>query len=409
MSEFRVCLVAYDYPSPESRSGSGIGSSSHTLAHALRELGCRVHVVALHDASAGADGSDGVCIHRVQVGNIHYYCSRLPVFRRFRSVIQLIRFLEVAWAIDRQIASISRNGGLDIVEIPNAINPVWRMFPSLRRLAYVNWVHGANYLYRQMLGMKTDLVNRIWNKNEIRFMRRARVVNCPSQFLADYYRPLVGAQVCVSPYPAPLRYFDVSDSALKTRVGVEGPLVFAASPLGWPKGVDTLAAAIPIVTKRCPQARFILAGKDDTLTAKDLRASFEQQGLADRVTLLGHVPYDQVRYHYYECDIFVSATRWDNSPLSILEAMAAGKPVVATDVGGVPELVCHGKTGLLARPNDPEGLAEALIKLIEDEQLRKQMGSAGREFVKQRHDPMKIAAERLQLYRTVVQYDRAAD
>ena len=78
-------------------------------------------------------------------------------------------------------------------------------------------------------------------------------------------------------------------------------------------------------------------------------------------------------------DIFVLSTNWEGLPRSVIEAMMAGLPVVATHVGGVPELVEDGVTGFLVPPKDPQALAEALRKLIDDPELRKRMGQAGRE------------------------------
>lgn len=77
-------------------------------------------------------------------------------------------------------------------------------------------------------------------------------------------------------------------------------------------------------------------------------------------------------------DVYVLPSLWESLPISVLEAMAQSLPVVASDVGGVSELVVHGETGLLVRPGDPAALADAIGALIADAQLRKRMGAAGR-------------------------------
>lgn len=123
-----------------------------------------------------------------------------------------------------------------------------------------------------------------------------------------------------------------------------------------------------------PRARLLMAGEGSLLEAARLKA--EQRGMAGRVRFLG------VRGDVPELlcasDVFVLASGWEGHPLSVMEAMAAGLPVVATSVGGVPELVSDGVTGILVPPGDVCGLARALASLAADPQRRRELGAAGR-------------------------------
>lgn len=108
----------------------------------------------------------------------------------------------------------------------------------------------------------------------------------------------------------------------------------------------------------------------------DLTAMIALDGLTGRVDLLGAC--EDVSAVLRAADLFVLASRWEGHPLAVLEAMMSGLPVVATAVGGVPEQVLEGETGFLVPPEDPEALARALRRLLDDPNLRRRMGAAGR-------------------------------
>jgi len=98
------------------------------------------------------------------------------------------------------------------------------------------------------------------------------------------------------------------------------------------------------------------------------------------------------------CACLVLPSYVEASPVSVLEAMAWAKPVVATRVGGVPEIVAHGVEGFLVEPGDPRGLADALMKLCDDESLRGQMGRAARERVRDAYSADVMGEAILEVY-----------
>lgn len=121
--------------------------------------------------------------------------------------------------------------------------------------------------------------------------------------------------------------------------------------------------------------RLLLAG--DGSLRRETEAKAAALGIAERVRFLG--ARTDVAEMLAACDLFVLASDWEGSPVSILEAMASGLPVIATAVGGVPELVEDGVSGLLAPPGDAVALAAALRRLASDPEARRRFGQAGRE------------------------------
>jgi glycosyltransferase involved in cell wall biosynthesis len=163
----------------------------------------------------------------------------------------------------------------------------------------------------------------------------------------------------------------VPDPGPAPRVPHAGIVLAAVGRLDRQKGFDVLLEALVDLT----DVRLLLigaGGERETLAAQARRLRVER-----RVTMTGWS--DDVPGWLAQADIFVLPSRSEAFPLAILEAMLAGLPVVATDVGSVAEEVRDGETGLLVGKDDPEALANALRKLIEDPDLRAAMGRRGRQ------------------------------
>jgi glycosyltransferase involved in cell wall biosynthesis len=151
------------------------------------------------------------------------------------------------------------------------------------------------------------------------------------------------------------------------------PLIVAVGRLAEPKDALTLVRALAGVRGRPFTALLVGDGPDRA----SLEAEVSRLGLQDAIALTG--TRDDVPELLARADVFALSSRSEGAPLSILEAMAAGLPVVSSRVGGVPELVVDGETGLLVPPGDPAAMAAALGRLLADAGLRRRLGAAGRE------------------------------
>ena len=173
----------------------------------------------------------------------------------------------------------------------------------------------------------------------------------------------------------------------------EGVTVVGVGRLHKKKGFVYLIKAFRRVLAVHPTARLIIAG--DGEERKKLRRMIRKSKLSSRVKLKGHVAHHELAKLLRQADIFClpSVTTKDGNqegiPNSIKEAMATGLPVVSTRHGGIPELVEHGKEGLLVRERAPGELARSLIRLIESPELRAEFGRRGREKVERHFDAEK--------------------
>jgi len=163
------------------------------------------------------------------------------------------------------------------------------------------------------------------------------------------------------------------------------------------KGYLYLIDALPQVLRTHPDARVVLLG-DGELRSK-LEAEVSRLGLNDEVTFAGQV--NNVLERLEGFDLFVSSSLWEGLPTVIMEAMAIGVPVIATDIPGSREMISHTKNGWLVSPADPTSLANAIIEMIENPLLRKQISRTGKESVKQ-YSIQEIAKSYKQLYVTLL-------
>jgi glycosyltransferase involved in cell wall biosynthesis len=219
-------------------------------------------------------------------------------------------------------------------------------------------------------------------------------------------RPLTTAVVCVAEETreqglaartCDLRRTVVIPNAVDVRSfsamsgGSSTAQIVGVGRFAYPKDFTTLLKALARVREPC---HAVLAGAGPALPA--VAAAVREHGLSERVELLGARA--DIPELLGRSDVFVLSSRSEGFPVSILEAMAAGLPVVATDVGGVAEAVEDGDTGLLVPSADFEALACALGRLLSDADLRRRLGAAGRARALRLFDLPRYRAAYVELY-----------
>jgi glycosyltransferase involved in cell wall biosynthesis len=170
------------------------------------------------------------------------------------------------------------------------------------------------------------------------------------------------------------------------------------------KGAHVFVRAAQQVLEKIPEARFLLAGDiNDFVFHKFLRDLIQQLKIESAVEILGKKPPAEVVRLIQTSEVVVIPEQWENmSPLFLTEAMAYGKPIVASDIGGLSELIQDGRNGLLARPTSPESFAEKVIFLIRNKEAAARMGEQAAIDIRDKFDPSQIRASTLALYRGLV-------
>ena len=159
------------------------------------------------------------------------------------------------------------------------------------------------------------------------------------------------------------------------------PLFAFVGKLRYEKGLDVLLEAVDMLATRGGAVRLVVAGDGPGQAAAQRFLDGRDAGRA--INMLGFTR--DVAGVLSAADALVVPSRWEGLPLSVMEAMAAGVPVIAARVGGVPELVADGRTGLLVPPEDPQSLADAIERLASDSLLRTRLGTAGLEVARHQY------------------------
>ena len=194
-----------------------------------------------------------------------------------------------------------------------------------------------------------------------------------------------------------------STAEVRRSLGIKAdvPLVVCVARLEREKDVGSLVSAMALVKASVPTARCVVAGGGSQEDA--LRARVRREGLEDTVELLGFR--DDAMAVIAASDVFVLPSLAEPFGLVLLEAMALGKPVVSTAVGGPLEIVVEGETGHLVAAGSPPELANVLIKLLNDSTARERMGSAGRRRFVERFTAGRMARDVLAVYRRTLGLD----
>ena len=218
-------------------------------------------------------------------------------------------------------------------------------------------------------------------------------------------RGIPATKVTVVPNAVDIESFEPGgqpDAALKARLGLDGNTIigFIGSFYAY-EGLDLLLDALPGILLQRPEVRVLLVGGGPQDAA--LKAQTQRLGLADKVVFTGRVPHTEVHRYYDLVDVLAyprHSMRLTElvTPLKPLEAMAQGRLLVASDVGGHRELIRHGETGILFKAGSADALTQAVLDLLDNQTRWAAMRAAGRRFVERERNWTQSVANYAKVY-----------
>jgi glycosyltransferase involved in cell wall biosynthesis len=390
-----IALAAQEY-SPDVDLG-GISAYTRHLATGLRQLEQRVTLLS---GSMNADPLRAVNASRVRGAGWRRLRKALPV--------SSARALSHSLCLRRQVGKLVGREALDIVEVPDwgaeGFALAWR-----KPIALAVKLHTPLFVVDRYDKQPLSLDKLLLDWLEKQAILRADLLTSPSLSLAQivaqqYHIPL--DRIHILPYPIDEKIFKPE---APSNPESETPLtVLYIGRLNKRKGIYTLAQAIPRVVRACPDVTFLFVGPDMPIGTtggthqQELIKQLARYHIEERVHFLPRQTRESLVSLYQTGAVCVVPSLYDNLPFACLEAMACGKPVIASAVGGLAEIVTSGQNGLLVMPGDPEALAEQLIGLLRDQEQRRHLGEQARAYIEKNLSCARIAQATLDLYSTIV-------
>ena len=391
----KICLVSQEYP-PET-GGGGIGTQTYLKARGLSALGHEVHVVsASWDQEARTYSDGGAIIHRIpepELGVPGYEASTY--------------WMAYSTAVAQKLHALSHDIAFDIVQFPEYGGEgfIYQTDTFRYRTAcYVVQLHGPLAMFAEHMGWP----DRDSTLHQIGCFMERTTIHHADRILASSHNT---AAFCARLYGYPLAEIKVIHSGIDTAKFLPRPqprderypkILFVGNLAG-SKGTGLLVKAALRLKLRYPKICVRAIGKGNQDFLMKLERLVVAAGAETNFEFKGYVPYGELADHYAWCDFFAGPSTYEPGPGNVyLEAMACGKPVIACNTGGAPEVVRDRETGLLVPPGDTGPLEKAIVTLTEDVSLRQRLGENSRAWVEENVSIEKYIGKVEHLYEELV-------
>jgi glycosyltransferase involved in cell wall biosynthesis len=314
--------------------------------------------------------------------------------------------LQNAWSMYHGVRRLHREHHFDVLEMPEC-GAEGALLTRLMRVPTVVKLHSPARLIMPTYDVRPSDIT--WcSAIEQRGLTGATAITSCSRFLAEEVRTKLGVRtpITVVSNGLDVEWFDSQSSEVDVFAKYALPrrdlLVVFTGRMERRKGIHLCPEIVGSILER-HNVTFAFAGDDLFGIMRDtMLPALAARSLKGSVHWLGPLPLSDLRPLVRAADIYFSPSLWENCPYSCLEAMAAGKAVVAARQGGMPELIDDGVNGLLATCGDASSFVRQIEALVTDAALRARLGAAARAVIEQRHRDTQIAAQTVDVYRTAV-------
>lgn len=365
------------YPRETDKTTGGVQSVSYNLVRGLRRYSdLELHVIHCHsDIAESATVEDGtLTVHYLAMPRRRLIPNMTTSIYRVQQLLAQLQPDVVNAHIGYYALAALRGGFPTVYTIHGVVQEEARayrrtLFDRLRYWLYTYYNHRA--------------------------VRRVPALIAISDYVLDRYQHMARGRWYRIDNPV------TDDFFLASRAADEVPdRVFFVGSITEVKDLHTLLEAIALVRHRVPMVQLHIAGRIVSQRYySELQHYVATSGLSSCVHFLGLRNRAELLRDYAEAAVVALSSQQENAPMAVIEAMAVGKPVVCTRVGGIPGLVVNGETGYIVAPRDPQEMADRIVVLLRDQALRHRMGRRGQEIALQRFSVAEVARQYRNVYR----------
>ena len=381
-----ICFLNGHYPNKDGTGGGGAGWYIKMLSQNHVKNGNQVTILKISPnrfIENYIENSGVRVLHYTTSFPFLYYFSKIPFLQY---LTRTLGYIKHSWTAYKKILKIDSTNPIDIIEVVDGGN-FWLVF--FKKFKYIEHLHCSAYTIKKQTMQKIPISHYLERKINLFSSARADAVISPSNAMIKIVEEEQNKKFQIKKM-IPLGIEKNKYTAINKTNKVQFIFASRNDPF---KGGDSLIKAIRLVnTKINNKVEFQFVGY----------IPISNNMIPSNIIIKDFLPRKQLLELYNHCDVALLPSLFDNSPLFIYETMAAGLPVIATNVGGIPELIDHGKTGFLFEVNDYKCLADQIITLVNNPHLRIRMGENARKSILQKASIKIIAQHKLSLYNSII-------
>jgi glycosyltransferase involved in cell wall biosynthesis len=394
-----IVFVNPEYPTRTGHDHGGIATYIYSMANALAGEGHSVYIL-----------SKSQYISEYLHPNIKLHVIKHKQIKRLFPTIDKLFHRDDIWergyslAAKEEIININKKESVDCVEIPE-FNGLAYEFNQPLPFPVIIHFHTPTYLVDFYNQKKISCYQLRWHKLEEKALKRAQAFRCPSNSLkkeiCNHYK-IKEELITVIPHPIDTTVFD----AIKKKDRSENVIhILFTGRLERRKGGDILLRDIPRILRMDKKIQITIAGELEMGDAGSYRNAIERSISEEerhRLWLLGPIKRRELSVLYKNSDIFIMPSLFENAPYSLLEAMASKLAIVATNTGGICELIHNKENGILFDISDNDGLINAIKEIIDYPEKSKQYGEKAYETIINICSPKEVVKKSIEFYLEVI-------
>ncbi|MEI7507986.1 MAG: glycosyltransferase family 4 protein [Flavobacterium sp.] len=377
-----IAFLTPEYPNDKFDVSGGIGTSIFNLSHELVKSGHGVYVLVYGQDEDQLFEENGIVFHKIK--NV-----------KFKGISRYLSQKKT----ERIINQLHKSKKIDLVEAPD-----WGMTSFIKPTCpVIVRLHGSDTYFCHLDNRPVKWINKC---HERRMLVNADAIISVSKYTGDLTNLLFNLKRNFTVIPNSI---DSSKFFLPTNAVVDENTILYFGTLIRKKGLLELPLIFNKVYEKNSKAKLVLIGKDssdvisgDNSTWKMMQPLFSKDAL-NNVSYLGSVTYDAIKQHISKAKVCVFPTFAEALPVSWIEAMALGKPIVASNVGWAVEVIEDEVSGFLAHPKDHELFSKRILQFLYDESLCKTMSIAARKRVETTFDSKVVMEQNIRFYNTILE------